>query len=388
MLSKHILATIALMLACASVSARSVRDVLEVWGFDFASTYPGDVELDLSRQGIDDLDGLEDAGIMLPNLKRLNLSGNQIVDQSEPTYVGSPTRPKDAGSQTEITEHVPKKLTGDIFLNFKKLEGLHLGGNRIENLGWLEVLGRVCPNLEGLNLRNNKIAVIPEGIFLRFNKLEGLNLSSNKIAHLFDGAIARSLRTINALRRGERVQWSSFAGLESLKVLFLHNNLLSTLPQSFSNLTALEELGLNKNHLSALPKNFGNLKSLKKLRLDENNLSTLPESFGHLTSLQTVDLGKNKLSILPESFGNLRALQKLWLYDNRLDETYNAVGYGGLNPLRLLRKRAILRVRRVTSLHQLLGDLPLSKIALEGNNLDRRVIDKVREALPDAEVES
>ena len=113
-----------------------------------------------------------------------------------------------------------------------------------------------------------------------------------------------------------------FAGLTSLKFLFLNGNQLTTLPEgAFDGLTSLRELWLHNNQLRALPDGvFDGLTRLEKLRLEGNQLTALPEGvFAGLTSLWVLELYSNQLTTLPEGlFAGLTRLEWLWLNDNQL----------------------------------------------------------------------
>lgn len=59
-------------------------------------------------------------------------------------------------------------------------------------------------------------------------------------------------------------------------IIQLHNNKLTTLPDSFADLTALTNLDLSHNQLSTLPTNFWVLPHLTTLNLSHNALTALP----------------------------------------------------------------------------------------------------------------
>ncbi|KAG7099540.1 hypothetical protein E1B28_001374 [Marasmius oreades] len=62
----------------------------------------------------------------------------------------------------------------------------------------------------------------------------------------------------------------------SLKVIDLHKNKLTSLPESFGDLTALTTLDLSHNNLSSLPTNLFSLPELVTLNISHNQLSDLP----------------------------------------------------------------------------------------------------------------
>ena len=267
---------------------------------------------------------------------------------------------------------------------------LVLSGKGIDDLDGLREAAAAYPRLKILDLSNNKITQIPGGAFLGFSNLEQLSLADNAISRLQNGAHRVPPDQIHNLS-GQLELLSSFAGLDSLKGLYFHNNRLISLPDSFGMLANLRELTLHNNRLAVLPEAFGKLIRLQGVHLEHNGLTSLPKSFGNLVALKTLWLGNNRLMYLPEFIGNFSALEKLelmsnrivrlpeslprllslrklWLGNNKLGATYNAPPVG------------------VTPLEWLLGSLHLGRVELQGNDLQAKVIDKVRRALPDTEV--
>ncbi|KAL4066862.1 hypothetical protein J3A83DRAFT_4098085 [Scleroderma citrinum] len=62
----------------------------------------------------------------------------------------------------------------------------------------------------------------------------------------------------------------------SLKIVDLHQNRISSLPETFADLTALTTLDLSHNSLTSLPRNIWALPSLTSLNLSHNSLTSLP----------------------------------------------------------------------------------------------------------------
>ncbi|XP_069578055.1 E3 ubiquitin-protein ligase LRSAM1 isoform X2 [Brachyistius frenatus] len=101
--------------------------------------------------------------------------------------------------------------------------------------------------------------------------------------------------------------------LATLKVLDLHENRLSSLPEDIGKLVALQILNVEKNCLKALPESIGSLHLLQTLSLKGNCLSELPSSVGSLSSLRTLDLSDNKILQLPKSLAYIRTLESFTL---------------------------------------------------------------------------
>ncbi len=162
---------------------------------------------------------------------------------------------------------------------------------------------------------------------------------------------------------------------------------LRTLPPEVLDLAdTLEVLNLSGNQLSSLPHDLTRLKKLKVIFCSDNPFSQLPEVLGDCESLQVVGfkacriadvpgtalppalrwliLTDNAVATLPAELGQRPALQKLMLAGNRLSEL--PCGLADARGLELVR----LAANHFTQLPGWLTELPrLSWLALAGNPL-------------------
>ncbi|XP_020660352.3 leucine-rich repeat-containing G-protein coupled receptor 5 isoform X1 [Pogona vitticeps] len=152
-----------------------------------------------------------------------------------------------------------------------------------------------------LDLSMNNISKLPSNSLHNLRFLDELRLAGNGLTHIPKGA---------------------FAGLFSLKVLMLQNNLLKQVPtEALQNLRSLQSLRLDANHISFVPPNcFSGLVSLRHLWLDDNSLTEIPvQAFRSLPSLQAMTLALNKIHHIPDyAFGNLSSLVVLHLHNNKI----------------------------------------------------------------------
>uniref|UniRef100_UPI003AAACC6E E3 ubiquitin-protein ligase LRSAM1 isoform X2 n=1 Tax=Centroberyx gerrardi TaxID=166262 RepID=UPI003AAACC6E len=102
-------------------------------------------------------------------------------------------------------------------------------------------------------------------------------------------------------------------GLATLKVLDLHENKLTSLPDDIGKLASLQVLNLEKNHMKALPDSIGDLRLLQTLNVKGNCLSMLPSSVGSMSSLRTLDLSDNTIHQLPKALAYIRTLESFTL---------------------------------------------------------------------------
>ena len=106
--------------------------------------------------------------------------------------------------------------------------------------------------------------------------------------------------------------------LINITSLILSNNKLRTLPKEIGKLINITSLSLYNNQLTTLPKEIGNLINITDLDLSNNQLTTLPETLGKLINISSLSLSNNQLTTLPETLGNLINITSLSLYNNQL----------------------------------------------------------------------
>ncbi|XP_006768604.1 PREDICTED: E3 ubiquitin-protein ligase LRSAM1 isoform X2 [Myotis davidii] len=105
----------------------------------------------------------------------------------------------------------------------------------------------------------------------------------------------------------------SLLSLITIKVLDLHDNQLTALPEDIGQLTALQVLNLERNQLTHLPRSIGNLTQLQTLNVKDNKLKELPDTLGELRSLRTLDIRDNEIQRLPQMLAHVRTLETLSL---------------------------------------------------------------------------
>lgn len=105
----------------------------------------------------------------------------------------------------------------------------------------------------------------------------------------------------------------SLLSLATIKVLDLHSNQLTALPDDMGQLTALQVLNVERNQLTYLPRSIGNLAQLQTLNVKDNKLKELPDTLGELRSLRTLDISENGIKRLPQMLAHVRTLETLSL---------------------------------------------------------------------------
>ena len=214
-----------------------------------------------------------------PNLKWLDLKGNPDINwkESEPVLKKLPPTTKmsvtvdnltdiDSAFWPLITELELSDQTNLLIQEcvFQQKQLIRLKINR-KNVKY----GEGFKNLEGIFSLSN---------------IEGLNLDNCNIRMLPDG----------------------IGNLRILKSLSLKNNYINTLPSEIGRLNNLEELDLSGNPLEWLPKEIGNLALLSSLKLDRTKYWESKDKSIHRES----PIG-NSLLRFPNEMENLKALKIL-----------------------------------------------------------------------------
>lgn len=199
-----------------------------------------------------------------------------------------------------------------------------------------------------LDLSQNELTEIPEGVFGTLSKLKNLDVSSNQITH---------------------IQKGSFSGLVQLERLYLHQNRIQSIHlEAFKGLDMLLELKLQGNQLVSLP--FIHFPKLLLIDLSNNNIPTLGASdlqTPHLEALKVASLGLTTVS--EALITSLKNLHDLDLSMNQLAEIPQALKQDSIKGLiKLSLAGNPLGELRVEDFQKLTGlqELDLSGLHLQG----------------------
>ncbi|CAH0764155.1 unnamed protein product [Diatraea saccharalis] len=184
----------------------------------------------------------------------------------------------------------------------KNLKHLDLSNNAISTI---EVDQWSYNKLQTLNLSNNELVYISDGIFDGFSQLKILDLSHNVIDYLEAG---------------------SFEGLRNLSTLLISDNRLSEINRSLFRFTKLNVLDLSRNRLQHIKaSDFDKLQELTYLDLSDNTILSIENTvFYNMPSLQLLKLNKNSLQELGETyFANFTHLEYVDFSKNNLKKLPN-----------------------------------------------------------------
>ena len=214
---------------------------------------------------------LPDAVFRFPNLKKLEFSGNDLME-------------------------LPKAIS-----ELEKLEWLNLSGNCLKNL---PVQLFELSNLKNLDLSANRLTELPAGI-AGLNHLTTLRLNANFLEYLPP----------------------ELSRLKRLRQLWVSQNRLTRLPAGLGKLSDLHELSFAENKVKTLPGSFANLIHLERFDASGNRIKELPRSLpGAWGGLNVLNLAANRLKLVPDSLGNCRMLSRLDLSGNLLEGMPESIG--------------------------------------------------------------
>ena len=140
-----------------------------------------------------------------------------------------------------------------------------------------------------------ELAEFPEEIYDLADTLEVLNLSGNFLSSLPQ----------------------DFTRLHRLRILFCSENRFTTVPEVLGECPHLNTIGFKANKISRLPSAALN-PALRWLILTDNALHTLPPELGDCTQLKKLMLSGNQLRQIPEQMAACSELELLRIASNRL----------------------------------------------------------------------
>lgn len=141
----------------------------------------------------------------------------------------------------------------------------------------------------------------PEAIYALEDTLEILDLSGNALSTLPD----------------------DLDRFKKLRILFCSFNQFTEMPTVLGKCTSLSMIGFKANKISHIPEEAIPTENLRWFIVTDNALAKLPEALGECQHLQKLMLAGNQLSTLPASMVNCRALELLRISANQFTDLPN-----------------------------------------------------------------
>uniref|UniRef100_A0A4W3I7E6 Slit homolog 1 protein n=1 Tax=Callorhinchus milii TaxID=7868 RepID=A0A4W3I7E6_CALMI len=175
------------------------------------------------------------------------------------------------------TEDYRSKLSGDCFMDLACPEKCRCEGTTVDCSNQrLTKFPDHIPQYTAERLNNNEFTVLEAtGIFKKLPQLRKINLSNNKITDIEEGVFEGATGVNEVLLTGNRletVHLKMFKGLDSLKTLMLRSNKISCVSNdTFTGLSSVRLLSLYDNQITTVsPGAFDTLHSLSTLNLLAN----------------------------------------------------------------------------------------------------------------------
>lgn len=247
-------------------------------------------------------------------------------------------------------------LSDGAFRGLKELRNLTV---RTHNTDWSAMTLEVSPNaftdelrsLERLDLGENNMWSLPDGVLCPLFALEVLNLTRNRLREVSSFRFSQNpsescgakLRLLDLSRNNiDKLPSSQFSALSRLQKLYLQGNGLTNLAdRALEGLVALTVLKLSDNNLVSLPPElFADTKEIREMYLQNNSINVLaPGLFNELTQLLVLDLSHNEITtdwINTATFAGLIRLVVLDISHNRITKLEQSV-FRDLYSLQILR---------------------------------------------------
>lgn len=201
-----------------------------------------------------------------------------------------------------------------------------------------------------MDLSQNNIVRVPDGMLCPLHSLEYLNLTQNRLHDVISFHFSASLSTRASKKCGKSIKIldfsnnnidnlpaAIFSGLDKLTNLYLDSNKMNFIAdRALEGLLSLSVINLANNLLSTLPPElFNEARNVQQIYLQNNTINVLaPDVFSELSELVVLDLSKNILTaewVNSRTFKGLAKLVYLDLSNNHIEKLEPAIFKDTLN---------------------------------------------------------
>ncbi|KAM9332657.1 uncharacterized protein KZ484_017761 [Pholidichthys leucotaenia] len=288
---------------------------------------------------------------IFPNLTRFNIGGfsrkqHMIWDVKNMTFLSRVSSLDISGLQITLDDMKTLLQMVNSSLTILRMNSMK------HSLTTLINVSCTIPTMSKLQLQRNKIGPIGPNKFKLCINVTELDLADNTIT---------------------KIDNDSFTALQSLRILSLSRNKLTSVPTAIRNLPKLAELDLSTNKIHKLRcDDFTNLTRLRQLSLYQNSIQSLEECvFKDLAQLEVLKLQNSKIAKLNGAFSRyLPKLKQLHLNQNKLTHIHK----GEFNGLQSLQKLS-LQENQIEALdgESFIGLTNLTNLLLQQNSI-RKII--------------
>lgn len=204
----------------------------------------------------------------------------------------------DKVTSIDLSENNLTEIPDGLFDNMTNLEAVYLNTNYLVSLP--KDLFKNNKNLEWINLRSNKLSYVDKDTFAELPALKYLELDNNDIITVEDGAL-----------RGDT----------AMEQFAISGNILSSLPEDlFDSCENVDFINIAGNQFTRLPKCINRAKKLRKLIAYNNALTDISDiDYSQMSELVEVDFMKNYIEEIPDkAFANNKKMLAVDLHDNQL----------------------------------------------------------------------
>ncbi|RHX95586.1 hypothetical protein DLM76_00905 [Leptospira yasudae] len=176
---------------------------------------------------------------------------------------------------------------------------------------------------------------------------------------------------------------------ESVQILDLGMQKLSSIPDGVCAFPNLTRLDLRLNSLTTLPDFIGDCTKLEQLNVFGNDLNAFPSSFSKLKNLKVLLAGSNDLTILPSELLFLPLIKTLYVDQNKLTLTETDVEIlASLSALEELDLNLNSKITALPSNYQKLKSLTrLKRLNIKKTSLKGEDADKLQAILPNTKID-
>ncbi|TGM52779.1 leucine-rich repeat domain-containing protein [Leptospira adleri] len=179
------------------------------------------------------------------------------------------------------------------------------------------------------------------------------------------------------------------ANADSIAVLDLGMQKLTSIPEGVCKFPNLKRLDLRLNSLASLPDSLGDCKSVEQLNVFGNDLKTFPSALSKLKNLKVLLAGNNDLTNLPSELLFLPEIKTIYMDQNKLTLTETDVDIlASLSNLEELDLNLNSGIKSLPSNYAKLKNLTrLKRFNIKKTSLKGEDADKLQTILPKTKID-